>query len=975
MVAQWSQERQMCGSKSNTTTQQVQLPAYLQDTYQNLISAGTAAANKPLQQYSGPTVAGFTPMQKQAFKLTQQAQGMGIPYINAAQTAFQNASGQAAGVTAPYYSAAMGDFSQAKGSAAGALTPYFNQAQGYLGQAGQEVYPQLQKYNAENLQQYMDPYTQNVIDTTMANVLKNNAVAQQGLKGTGMGMGVSPTLGDRMGLGQAELERNQGLARDQTIAGLESQGFQNAQQQLLNQQNLQASTQTADYNRMLGIGQTEANMGATAANVTTSDLNRILAAGQATGQLGTDLANVTTSDLNRQLSVGQGELAAGNQAQNQAYQGINALLSQGAQKQQLNQIQLDQAKANFQQQQDYPQNQISWLANLAYGTPHGTTTTTTQPPPSILSQIAGAATAGLGLAGVGRKRGGVVPHMDDGGVATDTTPAPLFEGGPIFQPIKFRYLTQDNWRYQPPTTPFNPYLPQLNPADMMPNGPWTTALPAGVSSAFDRIAAGVAPPAAAAPAAAPAARGQGSSSSGTKGKRALTDGSTGRILFYYGDGGVVAPGVHMAPGGNVFDPYDASSFWNTGIDSGIPDAPTDPRYSSWPTDPGVGAGVTPPPAPPVPPVPVPTGVSVDPRVAAARTGGFGSHMNMPLLYAGLGMMSSSSPFPLQGIGEGAMKGLATASELDKNPVVDDSGPTVRVFYPSEHKWEDTGIPSTKYAELHFKQQLMGYTPQPLTDAEMQQYGITADQVSKYGRPYWDLTPTGKAPKFPATGGGTNINLVGETAQEKSLGSLYGKRQDAITQASVSAQDTINNIEEIKTLLAQPGVVQGTAADQINEVKKWGATLFPNKDWKGVAEPAAASALMNQFALKLRNPGQGAGMPGSLSDSDRVFLTSMAPRMTNLPASNALIMDWTEKLARRNIDIERLRESYVNSDTDYYGNPKKRGLIDSGFEAAVNDFAMHHPLVTPEEKSLAVKLVGDRTGAAPDTSVDPLDLHH
>ncbi|MDE2471491.1 MAG: hypothetical protein KGL35_22880, partial [Bradyrhizobium sp.] len=87
-----------CGSTSNTVTQQNAPPAWVQNAYQGLVGAGQRLASQPLQQYSGPMVAGFAPQQQQAFSQIQNAQGVSLPYINAAA---QYMSSAAAPITVP----------------------------------------------------------------------------------------------------------------------------------------------------------------------------------------------------------------------------------------------------------------------------------------------------------------------------------------------------------------------------------------------------------------------------------------------------------------------------------------------------------------------------------------------------------------------------------------------------------------------------------------------------------------------------------------------------------------------------------------------------------------------------------------------------------------------------------------------------------------------------------------------------------
>ncbi len=855
----------MCNKTTNSKTKQV-IPSYLEQVYKGLLNAGKAAASQPLKQYNGPRVAGFTPMQDQAFTLTQQAQGMGVPYLNAASQALSQASsdvfpslqgGLAAGSRGvfPGIQGQLGAASEAvypgiSGRVNAASLGVYPGVSGMIDAGAQGAYGQVDKYNAGNLQQYMDPYMQQVIDTAMANIHQSDAIAQQQLRGSGIGYGVSPGLGDRMGLAQAEMERNQGMNRNQTIAGLLSAGFQNAQNQLLGQQQLQAGTITSDLARQLQAA-------GLSADTMTSDLARMLqSAGLQAGTEATDRdrilqaaglqasteaadrarilqatgmqADTMQSDLARKLQVASGMAGIGQQAQDQALQGANALLQQGGMQQQLGQTQLDQAYQKFQEQQNYPKSQIEWLANLAYGSPHGATTTQQQPAPSWLSQLAGLATTGLGAykAGVFGSRGGAVPHYDDGGSVD--APQIDYDGWippPLEPSIISPIMTQTQWDINPkaqigwpgivpqkfgyhPTSQRAMYinaLPQLNIKKST-----VTRMPGGILNMLREIP-----------------------HFSLKPKDLEANKKSG-------GGGIAQMGARMAPGGYVPD-FDEANEDPLDI---TPSAPS----------PGVAAMAVP-----------------------KRNWG------IPMMMAGLGMMSSNSPYPLQGIGEGALKGLSAALELDQNPVVDDSGPTIRVYYPSERRWEDTGIPSTKYAALQVKQKLMSQRPQYLNEAELTQAGIGQDAIAKYGHPYWDITETGQTPKFPMATSGVNIDLSGNKFNEK-LAEYSAKDLNEYITAGNKAQSITQNLEVLQAL--------NNVAPQA-PIPRYLIAKFPEFSKVSTAFEAVKQGMIPDY----RVPGMG-----GQSDMEYAGIMNRIGQLQNDPNGNRIV--WEVSKAKAEIDMAR-----------------------------------------------------------------------
>jgi len=271
----------VCGSKGTSTTSSTFTPpANVQANYDYLANQAKSVAATPFQQYQGEMVAGLTP--------TQEA---GIQNVNAS-----------AGLAQPYYGAGAGYVQQA-------ATPF-----------GQQ-----------QLNQYMSPYINDVVSQTMANLGETNAQQQQQLLGNAISQGAFG--GDRAGIAQAELARQQNLATGQTLANVLQGGYGQA------------------------LGQFNA------------DQTRALQAGSTLGQLGT------------------GAQAAG-------LQGAQAQLGAGAQQQAVQQAQDVANQQQFQAAQAYPFQTTQFLGNLLLGIggQSGGQALTSTPGPNIGSQILGGLT-------------------------------------------------------------------------------------------------------------------------------------------------------------------------------------------------------------------------------------------------------------------------------------------------------------------------------------------------------------------------------------------------------------------------------------------------------------------------------------------------------------------------------------------------------------------------------------------------------
>ena len=221
---------------------------------------------------------------------------------------------------------------------------------GQLGTAQQRV--AAAGFSPTDFRQFMDPFTEDVIAATQADIARQGAI-QQNQVGAGA-VGAGAFGGSRQGIAQAEIARNIMDQQARTGAQLRSQGFQQAQQaaQQAAQQQLRQAQLTGQ------LGQTVAGLGAQTA---------------ALGQLG------------QQLGV----------------QDVNTLLGIGSLQQGQTQRGLDIARANQLAQQALPFQQVGFMSDIFRGVPalQQTTSTVRTPPPSTGSQLLGLGIAGLGAVG------------------------------------------------------------------------------------------------------------------------------------------------------------------------------------------------------------------------------------------------------------------------------------------------------------------------------------------------------------------------------------------------------------------------------------------------------------------------------------------------------------------------------------------------------------------------------------------------
>jgi hypothetical protein len=184
------------------------------------------------QQYAQ---ANLGPAQNLMLQSVQQAQAAG-PQFGAAQQRLLSGAGlgetaaerarQAALATnlAPIEQRML-----AAGQRAGAAGPQFGAAQGLVGQGIGALAGAAQGFSPSNVQAFMNPYQQQVIDESLRQINRQGDIARQNLQAQAVRAGAFG--GSREGVQRAELERGLSEQRNAAITGALAQGYQSAAQQ------------------------------------------------------------------------------------------------------------------------------------------------------------------------------------------------------------------------------------------------------------------------------------------------------------------------------------------------------------------------------------------------------------------------------------------------------------------------------------------------------------------------------------------------------------------------------------------------------------------------------------------------------------------------------------------------------------------------------------------------------------------------
>ena len=228
-------------------------------------------------------------------------------------------------------------------SGVGAFQPFLQQGSAAVGQGIMGA--QGAGFTPTSYQQFMNPFTEEVIARTQQDIAEKGA--QQQLQAQASAAGQGAFGGSRQAILQGQIAADTMDQQARTGAQLRSAGFQQAQ------------------------------------NLAQQQANQALRQAQLTGQLGVSQAGL--GQLGQQLGV----------------QDINTLLGIGGLQQQQGQRGLDIARANELARQALPFQQVGFMSDIFRGVPalQQTTATTTRPGPSRGSQLLGLGIAGLGAIG------------------------------------------------------------------------------------------------------------------------------------------------------------------------------------------------------------------------------------------------------------------------------------------------------------------------------------------------------------------------------------------------------------------------------------------------------------------------------------------------------------------------------------------------------------------------------------------------
>lgn len=185
-------------------------------------------------------------------------------------------------------------------------------------------------------------------------------------------------------------------------------------------------------------------------------------------------------------------------------------------------------------------------------------------------------------------------------------------------------------------------------------------------------------------------------------------------------------------------------------------------------------------------------------------------------------------------------------------------------------------------------------------------------------------------QIASAGAGKGLTFVQEKEEDKAVGKAFGEQYVKIQNAGFNSQSRVAKLERMEHLLN--GLETGKLTPMMTEAKAMLESLGIKVDDK-LGNAQAVAALSNELALAARNTSEGAGMPGAMSDADRVFLSQTVPGLAKTPAGNRLLIETNKRIAKREAEVAKIARDYR----------KKHGRLDEGFYDELHQFSEANPL--------------------------------
>lgn len=186
-------------------------------------------------------------------------------------------------------------------------------------------------------------------------------------------------------------------------------------------------------------------------------------------------------------------------------------------------------------------------------------------------------------------------------------------------------------------------------------------------------------------------------------------------------------------------------------------------------------------------------------------------------------------------------------------------------------------------------------------------------------------------------GANNVNttISGEKAYDAEVGKANAKDFGEIQTAGRSAVGQLSTYRIMQKLVDSPNFYSGAGSASRDMLNRAAISL-------GIADAGkmAPNELFGKLANKAILEGLGGSLGAGVSNADRDFIQGTVANRANTPEGNRAILDYSVKLAQRQIDMAKMARDYA---------AKSGGRLDAGFNDELTKFAEANPLVSDADR--------------------------
>ena len=297
-------------------------------------------------------IAGFSPMEQQAFSMGQQGVGSYVPYLQQATNSI-GGSGQFIADAAVPTLAQGQQYAQEAGRLAQQLreVPYK-----YQTAAGEGLLASAGTFNPAQTSGFMNPYTEEVIDIAQADLDEQAAAQQQQLAANAVASGAFG--GSRSGVMASRAARDMEREKARIGSQLRASGYESARRAA---QDAFENTQQRRLAASQGIG----NLGLGFGQLSQGDIDQMRGIGSDLQTAASGYGNLAQQGAN----IGVQQAALGESAQTMLGRDIAQIGQLGAQQRAMQQAGLDAQRMTQTEARNQPFQQLAFMGDIVRGVP------------------------------------------------------------------------------------------------------------------------------------------------------------------------------------------------------------------------------------------------------------------------------------------------------------------------------------------------------------------------------------------------------------------------------------------------------------------------------------------------------------------------------------------------------------------------------------------------------------------------------